>query len=111
MPLEHCSVCGQYDFVDDHVCKPKWYCSLEDWDHESHHYTVHAIDAEEAAEKFAEIYDQDTAEYSIVGGEETLVLVTNEHLQKPVWFEVEGYSQPQYSAQEIDAPTAADDAH
>lgn len=109
--FERCAICDEYDFVSNHKCKPLWLVTPEDCDPEVDAWHIYAVDAEEAATKFAERYDQETAEYSIVSGEDVLVLVTDEQRENQTWFEVEGYSVPEYSASEADPPQGGDDAH
>lgn len=62
-----CPNCRSYDFLSRHRCPPVWEARPE-WDCDDYWTEVHAVDAESAAEKFAEIYDRDGGEYSIVSG-------------------------------------------
>lgn len=70
--FRRCTICREHGWfgnkiMGEHVCKPIWECQPE-WYSDPEDWTpVHAADAESAAEKYAERYDQD-GEYSIVGG-------------------------------------------
>jgi hypothetical protein len=57
MAFEKCSICGEYDFVDRHVCPPTYYFKHPDWGDEFE--TIRAYSFENAAEKFAEKYFED----------------------------------------------------
>jgi hypothetical protein len=66
--LYECTTCRRWVF-DKHVCPPKWECraAWEDW-RDAEWTTMHAYDAETAAEKYAEHYDCEGGEYAIVSG-------------------------------------------
>lgn len=70
--FRRCPICREHGWfgnriMGEHACKPIWECQPE-WHKEPEDWTaVHATDAEAAAEKYAERYDQD-GEYNIVSG-------------------------------------------
>jgi hypothetical protein len=61
-----CPECGSYDFVGAHRCEPAWW--VHQVDEPESEVKVHARDPGEAAEKWAERDDWQSADYSIVGG-------------------------------------------
>lgn len=68
---------------------------------------VDAVDAEAAAEKWAEDQDSRSADYSIVGGQPATVKVQEAtgHADSPVQeFVVHGESVPHYSARPVASP-------
>jgi hypothetical protein len=92
-----------------HRCPPRWECRAEG---ETDPRTIFAIDAEEAAEKFTEDYENSYAEYPIAGGKETLTVFVR---SAPVYVDptapvapeakyiVEGETVPQYNARFVEA--------
>ena len=75
MDFRKCLVCGEHGWFDsptrNHVCAPVWEARIYTREYEEDWHTVYAHDAEQAAAKFCETYDQN-GEYNIVrcGGEE-----------------------------------------
>jgi hypothetical protein len=64
---------------------------------------VYALDAELAAEKWAD--EQDCyGDYTIIGGSEATVRVTPAEGGEPLWFVVSGEYVPEYSARKIEPP-------
>lgn len=63
-----CKTCGDHDFLSRHTCRPEWECRLA-WDDYpgADWHTVHAYDAETAAEKFADRYDSE-GDHTIICG-------------------------------------------
>lgn len=86
-----------------HQCSPFFIVKDEDTDDESR---VRATDHEDAAEKWAERADCDSAEYAIVNGRhKPIVVVTDVHgVSKRM--RVSGETQAVYSAEEIDTDCA-----
>lgn len=112
-----CPTCGEYGFINDdrpflaHRCKPAWECRLEaNADDADGWYTVHATDAEQAAERYAEQYDCDGGEYAIVSGNfrDECIIQVRKHMgfedDEPPFerFSVEGETVPQYRATKAD---------
>jgi hypothetical protein len=117
--FRRCPRCGDFGWFGskhspDHRCKPVWECRLETdgddwWD------KVHATDQETAAEKFAERYDCEGGEYSIVGGRhgDCVVLVrkpadpdsdeTDPQPEVTRW-SIEGEAVPTYRATALEQP-------
>jgi hypothetical protein len=100
---ERCPTCSEWAWTKRHRCKPVWLVFTEDrhedWDEADR---VYATDAQEAAEKWAEQDDCDSAEYSIVAGTDAAVQVRrlDEPDTDPVWWVVSGESVPQYHGNE-----------
>lgn len=61
---------------------------------------IEAVDAEQAAETWAAIDDRDSADYTIVGGDEAIVVVQAPDGTRTRW-RVTGESVPSYSATEV----------
>uniref|UniRef100_A0A6H1ZY45 Uncharacterized protein n=1 Tax=viral metagenome TaxID=1070528 RepID=A0A6H1ZY45_9ZZZZ len=68
---DFCSVCGDFMF-SGHVCSPSWKVYHEDY-LDVKIKTVYAKDAETAAEKYGEYYDQDNP--LLLDGEEIVVTI------------------------------------
>jgi hypothetical protein len=69
-------------------------------------YVVPATDAEEAAEEYAEQYDQG-GDYTVIGGGSIEVRVVEVRTGVEKWFRVEGEAVPHYMARELkDKPDA-----
>ncbi len=109
-----CPTCGVYDYFGTgfgaHKCKPAWECR-GDWQDDDEWQTIHAIDAEEAAEKYAEKYDCESGEYAIVSGngrDETIILTRkpdNSGLTPERWV-IEAETIPHYRATKIESEAA-----
>jgi hypothetical protein len=97
MIMSWCKKCGEFIYYKgfSHKCN-KFEIALEGEDFE---YDNYAIDFEDAAEKFAEEYDNDDCE--IVNGSPIIISVKNEEgvVKK---FEIEGEAVPTYYARELD---------
>jgi len=101
---DRCSICGTYGWIDSHECPPCWRV----WEADSHGEDedgerIYALDAEQAAEKWADETDA-YGDYTIIGGSEATVRVTPDGGGETVWFAVSGES-PQYHARKVEAPT------
>lgn len=63
MEFRKCPNCGDYGFFPRHRCPPYWIVRVpednEHYDGEEDVITIHARDAEQAAERFAEQWDYD----------------------------------------------------
>lgn len=68
-----CQRCGNYGFKDRHACPPPFQVRHESADEEDWR-TFYALDAEQAATKWAENYDG-YGDYTIAGGTEETVEV------------------------------------
>ena len=106
---KRCTICSRYDFENTHRCAPIWECQMEgdgdDWS------TVHATDSEEAAERFAERYDQD-GEYWIISGRhsgDVVVLVRKDEDSEIRRWTIEAEAVPTYRAYEADPPSVTSD--
>jgi hypothetical protein len=87
----------------NHVCAPEWECRLEDHGDEDWE-TIHALDAETAAEKFAEVYDCEGGEYAIVGGRirNCIIQVRKPDGSDVTRWAIEAETVPQYRATQTD---------
>ena len=68
--MSYCKKCKAYLFdseISTHRCLPAWRCWQPDEVDEDDARTVYAADAEDAAEKYAEIKDSDDREWSSDG--------------------------------------------
>lgn len=104
-----CSVCGVLAWtsptgVSGHCCSPLWGYRVDGFDGEDEWTEVRAFDAEEAAEKAAESYDE--CEYSLMKGGEIVVHVRNPKTGEVTRWRCIGETVPQYSAQEIEGEEA-----
>lgn len=72
--MSFCKTCGRFmPFAEKHTCPPQW----EVWDDASwgdEYQLVYAIDAQEAGEAYAEIYDSD-GDYPLTNGNEVEVKI------------------------------------
>ena len=100
---DRCPTCQEYAWLKTHKCSPIWLVFTEDrhedWDEADR---VYANSPREAAEKWAEDDDCESAEYSIVAGTAAAVQVRrlDEPDTDPVWWTVSGESFPTYRATE-----------
>jgi len=97
-----CKICGEYTYGASHKCPPSWVVWCPDChEEEEDGRKVFASDPGEAAEKWAEENDRDSAEYLIVGGSPATVLVKRFGSDDPPtrWM-VSGEAVPTYSATE-----------
>jgi hypothetical protein len=97
-----CPTCKRYDWLSRHRCAPAWECRLE-WhkDDDGAWCVTHAIDAEQAAERFAEHYDCEGGEYAIVGGryrDDVIVQVRKRDEETFEQFVIEAEAVPTYRA-------------
>ena len=97
-----CKVCGGL-IIDGfgHKCPPKWLVRREEWDGEDA-TEIRAVDAEEAAKKWAEDDDQSSAEYGIVSkDEEPVVIVCRADSGEETRWRVSGEAVPAYYAEPV----------
>jgi hypothetical protein len=92
-----CKTCSSYGWLGSHKCDPVWeariYGDGDDW------YEVHASDAEDAAARFAEEYDQG-GDYDIIKRGSAEVEVRKQGEEVIQLIDVTAESVPQYSAWE-----------
>lgn len=102
-----CPTCKDWDFLGPgHRCKPVFRV----WSREHHGAdedgcAVREVDAECAAERWAEEDDAHSADYTIVGGESVTVRVTGPD-GAVSWWVVSGEAVPSYTANQREAPDA-----
>jgi hypothetical protein len=98
-----CKACGAY-CVDAalHKCPPMWLVwQPDDGATEDDARKIHARTPAEAAERWAEWDDYNSAEYSIVGGSDATVCVRRADGGEALLFVVSGESVPSYSAKAV----------
>ena len=102
--FRRCTVCGEHGWFDmkfntNHVCAPVWEARIYTRKYEEDWREVYATDAEEAAAKFCEQYDQD-GDYDIIrrGGEE--IEVRKSKKDTVIIVDVEAESVPHYYGHE-----------
>jgi len=103
--VSRCATCGAYEWTNIvggvHACPPAWEVYEEryhaGWEEAR---IVHAAQADEAAELYAERAD-DGGDYEIVGGRKAIVHVRPAGDDAEQVFEVEGESVPQYTARQV----------
>jgi hypothetical protein len=96
-----CLTCGEFKYTSYHKCSPKWYVWQLDDPERFDQRAVHAIDAQEAAEKWADQEDS-YGDYWIVQGGNPIVCVqaASGCDDAPIeYLAVEGETVPQYHAQ------------
>ncbi len=107
-----CKTCHNYydilesTFLPAHKCHPAWLV----WDPDQGNTvedarTIYALNAEWAAEKWAEEDDSDSAEYSIAQGTSTVVCVQPKEGGPIEKFKVTGEYEPTYSAELVEEPS------
>ena len=96
-----CDKCGELKWRTEHKCPPifkvRWpdICGPDDW------AEFRAIDAETAAEKWAELHDQESADYRIVGQHSTPQVEVKAEDGTLTRWEVKGEAVATYYAKEI----------
>lgn len=95
-----CKVCGRYGRISEHRCPPVWHVWPEG-ETEDDARDIRADDAQEAAERWAAAEDIRGADYSIVGGSSAQLFVRASTGGETKLFEVTGYPEPVYQAQEL----------
>ena len=97
-----CRTCRRHHWDGHaHRCPPAYLAWCPDLDEdEDEAIALYAVEAEEAAEEWAERQDADSAEYGIVVGEPATVHVRAPDGTVTVW-RVTGESVPSYSAEEV----------
>ena len=94
--MPYCKLCGKWALnLEYHKCPPIFEVCQPDYDDDCW-AKIYAIDAEEAAENWAEKDDEE--ECSIVGGEPATVLVRKLGEEKTEKFVVSGEAIPHYYA-------------
>jgi hypothetical protein len=103
MALDTCPICGEFKFDwKRHRCEPGWWCWISDpeWDMERDDgQRIFAHDAQEAAEKYIEAWDN--GDYVCIGGQEMIVSVdaiSGESAGQVHVFSVHGEMIPHYHA-------------
>ena len=96
---EYCARCSDFRHNNQHghTCHPEWEIWTED-DCREGALTVRTATAEQAAEKWGEIYDN--GDYTIIGGDPETVLVARAGAD-PVKFSVSAEAVATYYATEI----------
>jgi hypothetical protein len=102
--FERCPMCREWGWFGgasfNHFCKPAWECRIESTHGDDEWKTIHARDAEEAAEKFAEHYDCEGGEYAIVSNPRSdwVIQVRKPGDETHERWSIEAETVPQYRA-------------
>lgn len=106
MTAERCPTCEEWVFSKFHKCKPIWLVAIvegEEQPADDDYSEVRASDEEDAAEKAVEEDDSNSAEYSVLKGNDDYVAWVKAVADaKPKRFKVTGEAVPQYYAEEIE---------
>src|SRR5579872_1654497 len=115
-----CQVCRKFGWFGEkgkkygaHVCLPKWECRPE-WYDDDDWWNIFALDSEQAAEEFAERYDCEGGEYSIVGGKfrgDVIVLVRKPGEETCERWSIEAEAVPTYRATKLKAASPQETPH
>lgn len=102
MSFEMCLICGEFKYTNYHKCHPAWLVWQLDGETENDAITVYGIDAQDAAEKWADKQDS-YGDYWIVQGGNPIVCVRSASADDaPIeYLAVEGEAVPQYHAQQM----------
>lgn len=110
--FQRCPICRDFGWFGEHAarfgshqCKPTWECRPEWYSDDDDWSTVHATDAELAAEKFAERYDCDGGDYSIVSNKmrgDVIIFVRKPGDETFEKFSIEAEAVPTYHATKIE---------
>lgn len=98
--MRQCATCREWTSSDHHKCHPVWEVREEapydtDWEN------YHAWDSEEAAEKFAEEYDQ-CGDYTVIKGTPIIVQVRKPGSDVVERFEIRAEAEPRYYATQLE---------
>ena len=97
-----CDKCSVHHSQGEHL--PVFAVARDEGDSEDEFWLeYHARSAEHAARKWADSYDCDTAEYSIVGGRYEPVVMVRDEDGKISRFRVSGEAVPSYTARAVTA--------
>lgn len=100
MRYRECEICGRLEDTR-HKCQPLFYVWSEENGDESTARKIYALNQKDAAEKWAERYDADSAEYLIVSGNDEIVCVRPEGQPGVFKLRVSGASVPEYRAEYV----------
>lgn len=97
-----CPTCERYIY-SNHKCPPLWDVWCErDGEKRGDHNPIHGDDAQDAAERYAERSDTDSAEYSFMKYPGQVMVAPIDNSEEPKRFSVEGEAVPSYHAREIE---------
>lgn len=104
--MAYCDKCEGHYFEGakffTHACPPRWEVWSAEYDEDDpHKRSIYAHDAEAAAEKWGELDDRDSAEYSIVNGTEAKCWVQQVGSDEVVKWAVSGEYDPMYYASPV----------
>ncbi len=103
-----CPKCEGYTVdIKFHQCPPTWRVRLLPYHGEDDYDEVLANSAQQAAQKFAEQYDQG-GDYTVVGGSPIEVLVSGHKSENEKKYHVEGEAVATYYAQEVKSDPSKD---
>lgn len=92
-----CRTCGHWGFADKHACPPIWEARIFETKWQNDWTEVYATDAEDAAERFAEEYDQG-GDYTIIRDGNAEIEVRRQGSDEAAIFDISAESVPEYTA-------------
>lgn len=111
---KRCPICRKFGWFGEkakqfgeHHCPPRWECRPEWYSDDDDWSAVYAIDSETAAEEFAEQYDCDGGDYTIVSNKmrgDVIIFVRKPGDDVFEWWSIEAEAVPTYRATKIDDP-------
>lgn len=106
-----CRRCGEFGYAKSHTCSPIWLVYNPDDGGPEDARKIHATCGGEAAEKWAEVDDAESADFHIAHGASVVVLARLAD-SDDAWerYSVSGESVPSYTALAEPTPAATTDA-
>lgn len=98
--MSRCQKCGEWTYSDRHACPPLFDVRCDDNHGPDEWVQIRAIDAETAAEKWAERDDQD-GDYLIVGQRSTPIVDVRSPTGEVTRWQVSGEAVPKYYAKSV----------
>jgi hypothetical protein len=97
MSLSKCPTCKEFVFDGIvHRCEPIYYFKHENWGEEFQE--IRAIDFDDAAEKFAKLYNED-GDYSLMNGDTEEVIISDGKTEKK--YKVSAEQAIEYHVEEV----------
>lgn len=93
-----CKICGEMGWINSHVCPASWQVFEIDGDNIGYEREIRAASAEDAALRYAEHTDTESAEYNFVKYGGKVIVRKRTGLERVEMFEIAGELIPQYTA-------------
>ena len=93
-----CKICGEMGWINSHVCPASWQVFEIDGDNIGYEREIRAASAEDAAIRYAEHTDTESAEYNFVKYGGKVIVREKTGLERVEMFEIAGELIPQYTA-------------